>query len=555
MRRMFDPPVTRCASAARLADLVDELATLGTGLDEADDASRLAQLTELERVKAAAAAAQARLVAAPVDSGRGHRSMVAQVALARRTSPWQAARYVSAARRLVADLPATLAALTTGELSESRAAVVARETSCLTAADRRSVDREVCGDAAAVGRLGDRGVERAVRAAVCRRIPEGARARVRAAEKERRVGIRPLPDAMCRLSALLPLAQGVAAHAALTREADSVRASGDSRTRGQIAADVLVERVTGQARADRVPVEVQVVISDPALLTTGAGADDPAQLPGYGSVPAGWVRDLVEGAYGDADARVWLRRLYATPDRSQLVAMESTRRTFPPGLRRFLRTRDGTCRTPWCDAPIRHHDHVDDRCRGGPTSVDNGQGLCERCNYTKQLPGWQVRVVEQRAGPHTVRWTTPSGATYDSTAPPLLPGATPPPRLSAIETALGRGLVPEQPAAQVLDLARADHHDRQPGVEQRIDHRSVRAFGRDLACAVLASRPTSSRRPAHAVAAPDAGVHDPPRRSLDTWRHRARSLREQPSGRPARANAGCLGPMIANTRVPPHRQW
>lgn len=61
-----------------------------------------------------------------------------------------------------------------------------------------------------------------------------------------------------------------------------------------------------------------------------------------------------------------------------------------------LVVRDGRCRTPWCDAPIRHGDHVTDAAEGGPTSLDNGQGLCERCNKTKNLPGWRAEVQTTR---------------------------------------------------------------------------------------------------------------------------------------------------------------
>ena len=60
---------------------------------------------------------------------------------------------------------------------------------------------------------------------------------------------------------------------------------------------------------------------------------------------------------------------------------------------------------------------------GGPTSAENGQGLCVRCNLVKELAGWQARPV---IGPgwhrHTVELTTPTGHTYRSTAPPVLPG-------------------------------------------------------------------------------------------------------------------------------------
>jgi hypothetical protein len=110
----------------------------------------------------------------------------------------------------------------------------------------------------------------------------------------------------------------------------------------------------------------------------------------------------------------------------------------------MLVLRDGRCRTPWCGAPIWHADHVVAHAEGGPTSLPNGQGLCERCNQTKTLPGWPAEVLDtvldtgrdSPAGRHAVRTTTPTGHHYDSTAPPLLgrrsmSPATRPPRCAS----------------------------------------------------------------------------------------------------------------------------
>ncbi len=138
---------------------------------------------------------------------------------------------------------------------------------------------------------------------------------------------------------------------------------------------------------------------------------------------------------------MWLRRLFTHPATGTLVAMDSTRRTFDGGLRRYLLTRDaGTCRTPWCDAPARHLDHIHDHADGGPTTDTNGQGLCVRCNHTKQLPGFTATTItdQQPGAPHTVQTTTPTGHTYTSHAPPLLPARQPRPSttLSPLERAL-----------------------------------------------------------------------------------------------------------------------
>jgi hypothetical protein len=86
----------------------------------------------------------------------------------------------------------------------------------------------------------------------------------------------------------------------------------------------------------------------------------------------------------------------------------------------FIGLRDQTCRTPYCDAPIRHRDHAQPRHRDGPTSAENGLGECERCNYAKEAPGWRVTARHDESGVHTAEFVTPTGARYRSTAPPLL---------------------------------------------------------------------------------------------------------------------------------------
>ncbi|MEW1823324.1 HNH endonuclease signature motif containing protein, partial [Arthrobacter sp. NPDC080031] len=105
---------------------------------------------------------------------------------------------------------------------------------------------------------------------------------------------------------------------------------------------------------------------------------------------------------------------------------------------RFIQARDETCRTPYCDAPIRHFDHIIPWRDGGPTSLANGAGLCEACNHTKELPGWTARTWTARTGTaqtspgtrHVLDIRTPTGHTYRSTAPPLpgtgLQGTDPP---------------------------------------------------------------------------------------------------------------------------------
>ena len=176
------------------------------------------------------------------------------------------------------------------------------------------------------------------------------------------------------------------------------------------------------------------MISDQTLL---AGDNGSAVISGYGPIPAAVARRLVDGAVTDKRSRATLRRLYRHPATGALVAMESRSRCFPRGLAGFIGFRDQTCRTPYCDAPIRHCDHAQPHRRGGPTSVGNGLGKCERCNYAKESPGWRVTAGDEN-GVHTAEFVTPTGKSYRSTAPP-----TPGPALveiSELETRIGVAL-------------------------------------------------------------------------------------------------------------------
>jgi hypothetical protein len=81
---------------------------------------------------------------------------------------------------------------------------------------------------------------------------------------------------MTYLSALLPVAEGVAVHVALSRHADKLRSDGDSRSRGQIMADALVETGHWNIRR-RFGVEIQLIMTDRALFQ---GDSEPARLAG-----------------------------------------------------------------------------------------------------------------------------------------------------------------------------------------------------------------------------------------------------------------------------------
>ena len=390
-----------------------------------DESALVEGIATLEKFKAAAAARQARLAvaldtarradeaAAGLPAARRGRGVAAEVALARRDSPARGGRHLGFARALVNEMPHTLAALETGALSEWRATIAVRESACLDVEDRRRLDAELCSDVTRLDGMGDAAIAAAARAIAYRLDPHSVVDRAARAQEDRTVTIRPAPDTMTYVTALLPVAQGVSIYAALKREADVCC---DGRSRGQVMADTLVERVTGRPAEQPVPVAVNVVISDQALVGVGNPA---AVIAGYGPVPSALARKIIADAVADQRSHATLRRLYATPATGALVALESRARVFPKGLADFVGLRDQRCRTPYCDAPIRHRDHAKPHRKGGTTSAVNGLGLCERCNYVKESDGWIVTSTTAENGTHTAEFTTPTGSRHRSTAPPM----------------------------------------------------------------------------------------------------------------------------------------
>ena len=106
---------------------------------------------------------------------------------------------------------------------------------------------------------------------------------------------------------------------------------------------------------------INVVVPDSVLL----GDDDGfGWVEHYGPVPGDLLREWI-AANAEQGVDQWVRRLYASPETGELVAMDSKARRFEGALADYLRLRDQTCRTRYCDAPVRHLDHVKDHADGG----------------------------------------------------------------------------------------------------------------------------------------------------------------------------------------------
>lgn len=456
---MFEDGVRDGQGAADLLACVSVLAALPVPASEAEAVDRIRTLEEL---KAACAAAQARTTAAlhglrteaeaeqGVPARERARGLAAEVALARRESPNTGSRDLGLARALCEEMPHTLAALTRGAISEWKATIMCRETAWLSVQDRREVDEVMAGQ---LEELGVKKLAGVARAHAQRLDQASAVEQMNRSVRERRVSVRPAPGGMAYLTALLPMAQAVGCLGRLKKSAATTVGTGDcaARTQDQIMADLLVQRITGQGRAEDVPVEVHLVMTDRSLwggsesdasgqdrAAEGAsgrdqtepdqtkpdqtepvqagGSETPAWLVGHGPLPAGVARRVI----ADSEAEVFIRRLYTEPASGQLVAMDSKRRTFSGALRQLILVRDDTCRTPYCDAPVKHVDHVTPYREGGPTSASNASGLCARCNYSKENPAWSHASDRDR-----LAVTTPTGHRYVARTGPLVTGAPP----------------------------------------------------------------------------------------------------------------------------------
>ncbi|MTD16480.1 DUF222 domain-containing protein [Nakamurella sp. YIM 132087] len=415
----FDPD----SDLVVLADMLRQ-----TARSASDNWERINHIRWLTQIAAVCAAEQARLTdqfarakeaAVQPSSQRAKKELrsttITEIGLARRESPSQARHHLGLADALSSAMPHLRACLDRGEISEHRAVLITRAASKLSPADRSRLDEKIAPD---LPHLGDAETSEKANAIAYELDPELYAARRRKAVSDRRVSLTPAKDGMCWFSALLPAAQGLALHAHLQHFADLDTTDGDTRTRDQKLADELVRLGTGGnvfgCDEDGVPVnlgvrmEIRILMGERALLDDDSTA---AYIEGYGPVPADLARKMV-----GASSQTWIRRLYTDPVTGRLDGMDQRRRDFPDSIKMFLQLRDRRCRTPWCDAPIRHFDHIVGYAIGGETSVENGEGTCAFCDINKAGKGWSY---SRNVSDGVITVTTPTGHTYRSVEPSL----------------------------------------------------------------------------------------------------------------------------------------
>ncbi len=385
----------------------------------ADDGERIDRIGFLERAKSALAAVQVQLMvdfetsqlqvqeSQGVPVRRRGLGIADQIGFATKCSPSSASRRLADARALVNEMPATLQALATGRMSERGVRAAVTETRCLTRVDRGRVDAS----SAVVGSMSVPEISQAVRRRVIELDQDAA-----SAERTGPVGpVRVHPTAAGHDGQDHrgpPGGTSRRVFRACGKQPRPSKATGDERTKAQIKADTFIQRITGQTTATAIPVEVQLVMTSDALL---GRSEEPAQLPGHGPVPAFLARRIITRDPDATSARVWVRRLLTDPIDDTVATVDTRRRRFDGALAVLINARDQVCRDPYCSAPIRDLDHLHDHADGGPTSADNGIGLCQRGNLVDQIPGWHTTGTAK----HRVV-ITPTGHRYDTRPPPAL---------------------------------------------------------------------------------------------------------------------------------------
>ena len=173
----------------------------------------------------------------------------------------------------------------------------------------------------------------------------------------------------------------------------------------EICGDLLA-RISDDYQPHRRPVSINITMDLPTALGL---ADNPAELAGYGPIPASVARHL------SSDAK-W-RKFVTDPGTGNLLSFGRESYIPPQPLVDFLTARDRTCRFPGCSQPARVSDidHAIPWEEGGLTSPENLGLLCRRHHRMKTHDGWNLESFADGS----CKWTSPAGKEFFVPARPI----------------------------------------------------------------------------------------------------------------------------------------
>ena len=188
----------------------------------------------------------------------------------------------------------------------------------------------------------------------------------------------------------------------------------DDRCRDELRFDIIADLLlTGTPSGHGDPnllsaIRGTIQVTVPAL--TLAGLDnDPALLAGHGPIDTDTARTLAGAAPG------W-DRILTHPTTGIPLTVDRYRPT--PAQKRLLKARDQHCRWPGCRRPVRYCDdeHNIPHSEGGHTCLCNMCEFCRRHHTLKHASQWTIH----NHGDGTIEFTSPTGRTYRTNAPPVL---------------------------------------------------------------------------------------------------------------------------------------
>ena len=393
-----------------------------------------------------------------------------------------------AADRLAADswvlvqrLPDVEAALADGVLDRARARVFIDVLGATAAGVAEAVAPQVLPEAA---RLSPGRLRAALERAVLTVDAAAAERRREQAQRSADVRVYPVADGMAEFVAQLPAPVAAACWSAVDQLAQQLKDGGDGRPIGQLRGSVVADLLLRPWDVSRPAVTAQLTLFAPlpALARRARGPGQAGEVNGR-PITVAHVREVLEQldavcpgglqAPPGGSLRIAFTddagRLLATAGRAELARIGTrgcpahpagTDSVGGPGCgcpvlgppaavdgyrpsaaqRRFLATRDRTCRQPGCGQPVGRVDidHVRSHASGGATDCDNLCCLCRSHHRLKtHARGWRFELTPDG----WLSVTTPSGVTR-ITRPPGWPSLTVPPDLP-LPSPPPAGLMPE----------------------------------------------------------------------------------------------------------------
>jgi hypothetical protein len=311
-----------------------------------------------------------------------------------------------------------------------------------------------------------------------RHHPESIEKRHRKSAADRRVEFTPDRDGMAWIAAYLPADQALAISNELTATARSLQGPNEPRTLTQLKSDDFVRRLLtnrtatatipttgslqGEGDAQEDPLGVATLVgsdepmpefcsfdtaantdrpdqAEPVLsgTTTDPDAgkvptpraevlvtvplfallgltDEPAELDGYGPIPASMARQLL------ANGAESFRRVLLDPSDGTPLEIGRTSYRLTKAMKKALQLRDGKCVVPGCNnnSLDNETDHLQAWQHGGTTGISNLAQLCPRHHGLKHNSGWTPTASTRDEPPG---WTSPTGRHYQAEQPDRLP--------------------------------------------------------------------------------------------------------------------------------------